>query len=110
MPHKLSWITPASSSLSRLKCGIEPLELDPSIVGGETPIDRASTLVALTNPGRHLPFDGLPIAKAPLQTLALEDAQFNLCHVQPTPVLGRVVDLQFVCEALGLGGCKRLEK
>jgi hypothetical protein len=35
--------------------------------------------------------------------LSAEYAQLDLRHVVPAAVLGRVVDLQLLCEPLGLG-------
>ena len=40
---------------------------------------------------------------AAVETLSGEDAQFNLGHVQPTPVRGRVVELEAIKVCLGVG-------
>src|SRR3982751_5919112 len=43
------------------------------------------------------------VGDAAVQALPTEGAQLDLGDVQPRPMLGRVVDLQFVGQALGLG-------
>jgi len=93
-----------SNGLS-LRCGdrgVRALELDACSDGRELPIHGGGALVARTDPGRHLIFQGLLCPDAPDQTLATEHTQLALGHVQPTAPLGRVVDLQLAQEAPSL--------
>jgi hypothetical protein len=43
----------------------------------------------------------LPTGNPPIQALAAEDADLDLCHVQPTRVFGRVVKLHPAQEFCG---------
>jgi hypothetical protein len=43
------------------------------------------------------------VGHPPIQTLAAENTQLNLGDIEPPAVLGGVVQLQLVGEALGLG-------
>ena len=51
-----------------------------------------------------------PRQALPPEALPPERAQFDLGHVQPRAVLGRVVQLDALGQALGLGGRERLVK
>src|SRR5215213_9559390 len=92
-----------TSAPSRMKCGVETLELDTSIAGREAPVDARSSCISRRDPGRHLPLHGAPVTEAAIQALPLQRTQLDLGHVQPTAMLGGVVDLQPVSQALGLG-------
>jgi len=48
------------------------------------------------------------LGDAPGEALASERAEFDLGHVEPGAVLGRVVDLKPVGQALGFGWRERL--
>ena len=56
------------------------LELDPRIRRREPPIDGCAHRVPVSFPCRHLGAQGRLVRNAPIQTLATEHAQFNLCH------------------------------
>ena len=64
--------------------------------------------VAPLLPGGDLRLEGREVGHAPVQALAAEDTQLDLGHVQPTAVLGRVVDLQLVRQPFGLLSDERL--
>ena len=79
------------SALSRLNFGIEPLQLDPCFLDGELPIDGSLLFVHADRPSTSFGLQRLDIADpSVLQALAGHATQFALCHVQPTPVLGSV--------------------
>src|SRR6266487_924689 len=101
-------VWPWASSLSALNCRIEVLELDPSILGGKAPVDPASGAVARRLPRCDLPLQGRPVGQPPVQALLRQHAQLDLGHVQPAPVLGRVVQLQPIGQPLRLGRLERL--
>src|SRR4051794_21316995 len=85
-----------SSSPPILKYRVEASELDPCIRRRETPPDLDAPLVPLLFPGRHLPLQLLPGRDPPGQALPGQHRQLDLRHVQPAPVLRRVVDLQLL--------------
>jgi hypothetical protein len=68
-------------------------ELSIRILPGEAPFDGAPLLVALALPRVDFGAQSLFTGNAPIQALATEDPNLDLCHVQPTRVLGRVVEL-----------------
>src|SRR5215471_2126840 len=92
----------ASSGSSVVKHGVEVVELDASVVGGESPVDGTDGGVAGGDPGRDLLFEDLTVRQAAVEALAGQDAQFDLGHVQPAAVLGGVVQLELVGQTLGL--------
>jgi hypothetical protein len=73
--------------------GVKSLEFDPCVGSGELPINLAFQVIAVTLPSSH--FRGQPgaIGNPSVQALAAEDSQFCLRHVEPTAVLGGVMDL-----------------
>src|SRR3954451_7955616 len=91
-----------------MKCWVEMLEFDARVGGGEAPVDAVPRGIAVGDPGGHFLLDGRPVGQATVEALALQDAQLDLGHVEPTAMLGRVVDLQFVRQALRLGRRERL--
>ena len=48
------------------------------------------------------------VVDASRQTLSAQDAQLDLRHIQPTAVLGRVVELEPIGQPLGLGRVRTL--
>src|SRR5262245_53193772 len=70
------------------------LQLDPRIRRRETPLHPGAPRVAVGVPCGGLATERLLIRDALRQALPRQDRQFDLGHVQPTAVLGRVVDLQ----------------
>src|SRR6266487_3098164 len=83
-----------SSSLSALNCRVEVLELDPSVLGREAPVDTTTGPVARHLPRGDLPLQGRPVGQPPVQALPGQHTQLDLGHVQPTAMLGRVMQLQ----------------
>ena len=69
-----------------------PTELQICILTGERPLDGALRSVARLLPSVDFALKELTAGDAPVQTLTTEDADFDLRHVQPARVLGRVVE------------------
>src|SRR5215216_6540510 len=59
----------APSSSSVLSCGVEVLELDAGVLGGEPPVDPATGPVARRLPRGDLPLQRRPVAQATGQAL-----------------------------------------
>ena len=78
------------------------------ILGGEAPVHRGSVGVAPLLPCGDLGAQRLLIGDAPIEALALKDAELDLRDVQPTAVLGGVVEIQPTEDVLGLCGRERL--
>ena len=74
--------------------GIQGLELDSGVPGGETPVGTNCVAVSLSLPGLSFVFQDVLAGNPAVQTLARQRCQFHLGHIQPTPVPGRVVDFQ----------------
>src|SRR5215216_143257 len=83
---------------------VETGELDAGIGGGELPADAPALGVAGGEPGSDLLGERLVIGDTRGQALAGQDAELDLGDVQPTAVLGRVMELQLGGEASGFGG------
>jgi hypothetical protein len=95
------------SALSAFHCRIEFTKLDASVRGRELPIGPDSGSIAPMLPGVDMALQRRPLAH-PVRQIAAEGAQFDLGHIQPRAVLGRVVDFEPVGEALGFLGGERL--
>src|SRR3954451_5785707 len=102
--------TPANNKLpsapSAFHCWVEFTELDAGVRGGELPIGFGSGGIAPVPPSVDMALERCPIAP-PVRQVAAGGAKFDLGHIQPRAVLGRVVDLEPVGEALGLCGGER---
>src|SRR5882762_8768974 len=71
------------------------------IFAGKRPIDAASRAIALALPrANFVPGSGL-VHQPPSEALALHDADLDLRHVQPTRVLGCVVELHAAQQSAG---------
>ena len=68
-----------------------PAELSISVLAGELPFDGATLLVAIGLPSVDFALQKVYAGDSTIQALATEDADFDLGHVEPTGVLGRVV-------------------
>jgi len=68
------------------------MELEPGVRGCETPLHGILSRVAGFCPGLHLPAHALHIRQTPIQALARQNGELDLCRVQPTAVLGCVSD------------------
>ena len=73
---------------------------------GERPLDWATLSVAALLPSLDMTLKGIARAEAHVQTLAREDSDLDLGHVQPTGVLGRVMESD---SAQQLGGPARTQ-
>ena len=74
------------------------------IVGGESPIHFAFGDVATDFPCVNLAGQVFAILHPPVEALAAENSQFCFGHVEPTAMLGRVVDFELRQNALGFRG------
>ena len=61
---------------------VDMLEAFPGIGGGEPPANCGLRLVAVALKGGDFSLKGLPMPQAPVETLAAEDAELNLSHVE----------------------------
>jgi hypothetical protein len=75
-------------------------ERDPSIVSGELPVDRTIRFIPTLLPRSDIRSEGRCVVNPSIKTLSFEDANLDLGHVQPTPTLGRVVELEPTYKAL----------
>ena len=83
---------PSSSAI--LNCWVKGFQLDARIGGGEAPVHSHHVPVALVLPGVNFPAQHLLIRNPAVQALPGQHSDFNFSHVQPTPMLGGVVNLQ----------------
>jgi hypothetical protein len=70
-----------------------PAKLSISVLARETPRDATMVGIASLLPGGHFGREGSPVFETPAKTLALQDADLDFGHVEPTGVFGRVVKL-----------------
>jgi hypothetical protein len=70
-----------------------PGEFAISILPGKFSLDGSSLIVAIALPGDHFVAKGLAIGESPIRALATQDADLDLSHVEPTGVLGLVMEL-----------------
>src|SRR3989337_2760771 len=82
-------------------------ELDAGIGSSESPIYLACAGIPALLPRADLLMEGRLVGDPSVQTLPTQNTQVDLGHIEPTAVLGRVVNLQLVGKALGLGWRKR---
>ena len=74
----------------------------------EVPVDPGLRLVTFLFQGLDLPAEGLLVWETLTEVTAGEYAEPNLRHIEPTAVLGRVVELQSLGDAPGLRSRKDL--
>ncbi len=91
-----------------LDCRVEAFELHAGVGGGELPIHSTLGAVAGVLPGGYLRPQRLLLTDPSVQALAAQHRQFRLRHVEPTAMLGRVMDLQPLDQPPGLFGSERL--
>ncbi len=94
----------SSSGASILKRRGEAAQLDAGVGGRKLPIDAPGLVIAPVCPGADLLAHRRPVGASLAQARPLRDAEFEVGHVAPRAVLGRVVDLEAVRQALGVGG------
>ena len=80
---------------------IEALEFGPSHLGTELPVDFGLELVAWAFPGGDFLAQGVDRRNAAIQTLASEHGQLALGHIEPTAMLGGVVQLELASDPPG---------
>ena len=73
----------------------------------KSPINGRLLRVALVFPGRDFTLERCFVGDAAIEALLLEDAQFDLGHVQPTPMLGGIMKLELPGDPPRLGRLKR---
>jgi hypothetical protein len=76
-------------------------KLTVSILSSEAPFNGATLGISRLLPGIDFSFQDIPVGNASIQALTGEDANFNLCHVEPARVLGCVVKLYAAQEFVG---------
>jgi len=69
-------------------------------LAGEAPLDGSAASVMLTLPGHCLQRQGCGVCDA-AQAMPGQDANFNPCHVQLTPMFGGVVKLHALEQTCG---------
>ena len=84
--------------------GIEAMELGSGILGGEPPVDGGPRLVSLSHRGSDHPLERFLAGEPLVEAGAGQYAELDFGHVQPTAVLGRVVELQPFHDPPRLGG------
>lgn len=80
---------------------IKSSELDPGIGGGEVPINPLLRRVAPGFPRLGFLTQGIQIRHPTVQALPGEDTEFQFGDIEPTPVLGGVVNLQALRQTPG---------
>ena len=78
------------------------MESGAGILGVEPPVDGGLGNVAFRNQGQDFPLQRRFIAESPPETGAGQHSELDLRHVQPTPVLGRLEELQPPCNPTGI--------
>ena len=87
---------------------VQALEFDAGISSGEPPIDVVLVDIAVVPPRADFVDECVSVRNAAVQALASQHAQLRLGHVEPAPMLGRVVNLQLIRQPLGFGRWERL--
>ena len=80
---------------------VQPFQLNAGIRCCELPVCLGMMLVAIVLPSGDFSGESQFVWNAAIQALGRENAEFGLCHVEPTTVLGRVMPL---CAAENYGG------
>lgn len=71
---------------------------------GKLPPDHGLGVITGGHPGGDLGLYDRQRVEATIQALFVQNGKFNLSHVQPTPMVGRVAKLQFVQQPFRLAG------
>ena len=88
--------------LNILKTRVQTFKLDASIFGSELPPDGGSSMVSTLLPSLCERAQCLSVRYTLVQTLLAQDTQLDLCHVQPTAMLRRVVKHQLGSDTVRL--------
>src|SRR5260370_22245515 len=86
----------------RLLHGIEAFEFDARISSTELPVRGADSLIAMILPALDLLTQFFHGGNVVRQALPRQDTQFNLGNIQPTCMLGSVMNLQTIGQGFGL--------
>ena len=78
------------------------MEFSSGVLGGEAPLDDRVGFIAFPVQSLDFPAEGFLVAQPLPQTVAGENAELDLRHIQPTPVLGREMELQPLGNTPGL--------
>jgi hypothetical protein len=81
---------------------VKTMPLAPRFLHSETPLDSGVGGIATLLIGGEFAFQRIFIWNATRQALPTHHAQFNLGYIEPTGVLGRIVQLQFFQDPSGL--------
>src|SRR6266446_302499 len=84
------------------------MHLSPSISAGKAPMDTRLLRIALSRQGHNVLPQMIEALHAFGQTAAFKNADLNLGHIEPTPMLGRVMHLQSLPDTLRFLGRKGL--
>ena len=79
-----------------------PTEFLISALASELPFDGAALCVPVGLPSIDFPLQKMSIGDSTIQALTSEDADFDLCHVEPTRMLGRVVEAHATQQLAGV--------
>ena len=85
-------------------------QLYPCIGSRKSPLDLGLPIVPVVFPCGDMASQCFKIGNPPIQALSIQRAQFDLRHVEPTTMLGCVMDLKAFCQAPSLFRFKRLVK
>ena len=88
--------------------GIEAVKFAPGVLGVEPPVNGGSGGISLRDQGLDLPPEGGFVGDALLEAGAGQHAELDFRHIQPTPVLGGVVELQPFGDPAGLGAAGKV--
>ena len=80
---------------------IKATKREPGIGRGEPPLHGSPDFTTGFCPCVSLSAYALSIRQTPIQTLASQDGELDLCHVQPTAMLRRSVNRQLPCQPSG---------
>src|SRR6185369_6137063 len=78
------------------------MQLHSRLRSRKLPVNRGSGCIASCLYGGQFPLEGSFGGDAPVQALAGEDTEFDFGHVEPTPMLGCIVKLQLLPNAVRL--------
>ena len=81
---------------------IDSLAFDSGVRCGELPVDLPPLSMATGVPSGHFRSQRFQVRKALVEALPAQRSEFDLRHVEPTPLLRGVMDFEFVDEATGL--------
>ena len=82
------------------------MELPPGVLGSKPPVDGGSGGISLLFESLDLPIKGNLVGDTLPQAGSCQDTELDLRHIEPTAVLGRMVELQPFYDPPGLRGGK----